>query len=273
MRRLKRSVKNLFVQAGFLPVLDRLLYLRAKWQNRAANRRFQQEDPAFRLPPDYYLYETYKLNYREYRDDGLETAREMLDWSARHGCRHTHILEWGCGVGRIIRHLPRLSKPGTGITGVDINPAMIGWNSTNLPGIAFHTIDYNPPTPFADGSFDLIYALSVFTHIEREHQHAWLQEMHRLLQPGGLFLFTTHGHLFVDQLSPEEQDELNRTGCYTISYRQRGHRMMTTYHEPTRLRSEAERFFTILEYYDGAMHPNKAGGQDLWIVQKKPGAA
>ncbi len=273
MRRLKRFVKNLFVQAGFLPVLDRLLYLRSKWSYGPDNRRFKQEHPDFPLPPDYYLYETYKLNYREYREDGLQTAREMLEWSARYGCPQQQILEWGCGVGRIIRHMPRLLQPQAAVTGVDINPAMIEWNKSNLPGITFYTIEYNPPTPLPAASFDLIYALSVFTHIEDGQQEGWLQEMHRLLKDDGLFLFTTHGQQFFEQLNRDEQQTLNQSGSYTIGYRERGHRMMTTYNLPAAFRRKAEAYFTILEFHDGAANSNKAGGQDLWIVQKKAAGA
>ena len=33
-----------------------------------------------------------------------------------------------------------------------------------------------PPLPFADGAFDLVIVISVFTHLPRDSQDAWLAE-------------------------------------------------------------------------------------------------
>ncbi len=43
-----------------------------------------------------------------------------------------------------------------------------------------------------DGSFDLIWAVSVFTHLA-ETWSAWLLELHRVLKPGGILLATFMG--------------------------------------------------------------------------------
>jgi hypothetical protein len=41
--------------------------------------------------------------------------------------------------------------------------------------------------------FDLVLARSVFTHLTREAQDAWLTEIKRIITPGALFLASTHG--------------------------------------------------------------------------------
>jgi SAM-dependent methyltransferase len=46
-----------------------------------------------------------------------------------------------------------------------------------------------PPLPRPDRFFDLVYALSVFTHVS-DHWAEWLLELHRVLAPGGLLLAT-----------------------------------------------------------------------------------
>jgi len=64
-------------------------------------------------------------------------------------------------------------------------------------GLNFAVIDAVPPLPFPDGTFDLIYAISVFTHITT-HWAGWLLELHGLLRPEGVFIATFHGRSDVD---------------------------------------------------------------------------
>ena len=49
-----------------------------------------------------------------------------------------------------------------------------------------------PPSQFADASFDIACAVSVFTHFDESTQNAWLAELHRLIRPGGLLVASTH---------------------------------------------------------------------------------
>jgi SAM-dependent methyltransferase len=50
-----------------------------------------------------------------------------------------------------------------------------------------------PPTPLGDGAFDLIFAVSVFTHLDETMQFALLGEMRRLLRPGGVLVASVQG--------------------------------------------------------------------------------
>jgi hypothetical protein len=45
---------------------------------------------------------------------------------------------------------------------------------------------------------------------------------------------------------------------------------MSTYNSQEALTKILEKYFKILEFYDGEIHPTKTGGQDLWIVKKLP---
>jgi SAM-dependent methyltransferase len=63
-----------------------------------------------------------------------------------------------------------------------------------LSGVEFHRNSLNPPLRFAeDDSFDLAFASSVFTHIPLRGQAAWIDEIHRILRPGGFFACTVLG--------------------------------------------------------------------------------
>ena len=70
-----------------------------------------------------------------------------------------------------------------------------------VPVCVFAPNDAHPPLPFPDESFDLIYATSVFTHLDERLQFEWLSELQRVSQPGGIVLLTTHGERYRDHRS------------------------------------------------------------------------
>jgi SAM-dependent methyltransferase len=77
------------------------------------------------------------------------------------------------------------------ISGVDIDRPAVRWARRHL-GPGFQAIEPRPPLPFADAAFDVVYAVSVFTHLDEEKQLDWLLEAHRVLRPGGLLIASTH---------------------------------------------------------------------------------
>lgn len=106
-------------------------------------------------------------------------------------------LDFGSGCGRVARHLigpaaKTAAGPGAiEYTGVDVDRRQIDWAARHLPG-RFEVIPAAPPTALVAGSFDVIFTISVFTHLDEAMQEAWLAELARLLRPGGLLLATTH---------------------------------------------------------------------------------
>jgi SAM-dependent methyltransferase len=89
---------------------------------------------------------------------------------------------------------------------VDVNADLLRWPGEHYaqPGLTFTHIDaansvYNPHgstpaaqarLPFADGSFDVIVAFSLFTHLLRDAAERYLNEISRLLRPDGRLLAT-----------------------------------------------------------------------------------
>lgn len=105
------------------------------------------------------------------------------------------VLDWGVGCGRVARHLaPAL---GERFHGCDIDADNVAWCAGNLPG-AYAASRLAPSLPYADNSFDLVYGVSVFTHLRAEWELKWLQELHRVLRPGGTLLVTVHGQTAID---------------------------------------------------------------------------
>jgi 2-polyprenyl-3-methyl-5-hydroxy-6-metoxy-1,4-benzoquinol methylase len=100
------------------------------------------------------------------------------------------VLDWGCGCGRIARHV-RGTFPQASYHGLDIDAQAIEWCRTHLAEIGrFDRCPEIPPTPCADAGYDLILALSVFTHLRLDAEKQWLKELARLARPGALLFLT-----------------------------------------------------------------------------------
>jgi SAM-dependent methyltransferase len=110
----------------------------------------------------------------------------------------THLLDWGCGCGRLLRRF-REVLPNAEVVGADTDAEAIAWLDAHLPGVRAVHIDPLPPLPFGDASFDLIVGFSVFTHLDETYQDAWLSELRRVTRPGGQLLLTVHGPGMVEQ--------------------------------------------------------------------------
>jgi SAM-dependent methyltransferase len=126
------------------------------------------------------------------------------------------VLDFGCGAAKTIRLLRGIQ--GLRLVGSDVNPAQIAWAREHVPGVDFHVNGLEPPLEFAeDGVFDLVTAASVFTHVPLHLQTPWLEEIERVLVPGGYFLCTVAGRYHIEaQLSPGLRDELVRVGHVTL---------------------------------------------------------
>lgn len=266
---MKSYLKYLFYRLKLAPLLHQFSFWLARLRNKKQNGSYRQEHSELVIPPDHFIYETYQLDYRKFITDGAAAAKEIIDWTTPYlPPTDLRILDWGCGAGRIIRHLPDII-PTAQLFGADANEEMIRWNKAHYPEITFTTIHSFPPTPYAPDYFDLVYGFSVLTHIDASAQEAWIEELHRILRSGGVLLLTTHGTNYTQQLRSSEKRQLLANGIYTRPYPQQGHRMMTSWHQPLLFRQLLALYFEVREMYEGKEHPQKAGGHDLWILQKK----
>lgn len=99
------------------------------------------------------------------------------------------ILEFGVGCGRVARHF--LAAGAENFIGTDVDAELIDWCTTNLPGtdtVQFFTNGYEPPIPVTASSQDLVYAISVFTHMDEQNQKSWANELGRIVRPDGRLL-------------------------------------------------------------------------------------
>jgi SAM-dependent methyltransferase len=100
------------------------------------------------------------------------------------------ILDFGCGWGRVTRFLLR-DVEAAKVWGVDHYDKSIEICKQTNRWQNFLQIKPFPPTAFANSTFDLIFAYSVFSHLSEAAQRAWVEEFARLLRPGGVLIATT----------------------------------------------------------------------------------
>jgi 2-polyprenyl-3-methyl-5-hydroxy-6-metoxy-1,4-benzoquinol methylase len=266
---MRRLIKNFFRYCNLLSLFDLLHFCLDFIRHAPRNLQFKWRHPEIHTPPLRFLHETYRCDLQQYWEDGLSTATEIIE-TVKPLLRESegwHVLDWGCGVGRITRHLRTMPEISS-LTGADINPGMIAWNRTHFPDIQFETLPPEPAANLQGDSFHLVIGISVLTHIPCEKEPRWLEEILRLLKPGGIFIFTTHGESFCRILSPMERTSFESKGCVTQSFEKDGHRMMTTIHHPEILKKRLQQTFELLAFKDGRSEPEAAGGQDLWIIRK-----
>lgn len=135
----------------------------------------------------------------------------------------SHVLDIGCGIGRMAVPLTQYLDPGKGgYCGIDPVPSGIAWCehavTSVYPNFTFQHLDiahdlYNPngaisgrslKLPFADGRFDFVIMTSVVTHLPPEEVIVYVREVTRLLKPGG--------RLFMTAFVVDSAAEKNETG-------------------------------------------------------------
>lgn len=134
----------------------------------------------------------YGATPEEYLATGTRDVNRMAE--VLKGCGHTlaanaTMLDFGCGGGRMLRHLSTVAPEGT-FWGCDTESRAIAWAQAYLdPRYRLFTNLREPHLPFAAGSLDLVYAGSVFSHLH-DMAEFWLLELRRIVRPGGTLYLT-----------------------------------------------------------------------------------
>ncbi|AUC15317.1 hypothetical protein BTO06_09260 [Tenacibaculum sp. SZ-18] len=122
----KIVVKRFLAHFNLLPLVEQLNFYRQKFKNKESNKAFKKNNPDVKLPPDFYIYETFQLNYEKFYTNGIPTAEWLVDHvSEFKKLENSRILDWGCGTGRILRHLPIIAGNTNEYFGCDYNPKYV----------------------------------------------------------------------------------------------------------------------------------------------------
>ena len=194
--------------------------------------------------------------------DPRDLATDFLDFG--------DILDWGCGCGRVTVHYLGL-RQSPEVFGCDIDSEAITWCQQELrPGV-FVPINPWPPTPYESSSFDLVIGYSIFTHLTQETQAAWLEEMRRIIRPGGLFLASTHGDFTASFSNSPSLAGLSQSGIVDGELDPRldgvapeGY-YRTVYQTRSYTTREWSKYFEVLEYIERGV----GNYQDLIVMRRR----
>ena len=133
-------------------------------------------------------------NARRVALSGYSDYRRMRLIAEHYGVElaSANVLDWGCGHGRVVRHFAREHAVAQA-WGIDIDAENVGWLRDNVPGVQTAVAPLLPPSDLPSAHFDLIYAISVMTHLTHEAQVAWLGELKRIAKPGAIIALTFAG--------------------------------------------------------------------------------
>lgn len=146
-------------------------------------------------------------NDEVYLSCGQESRQSLQSIMDDHGVRiepGDACMDWGCTTGRVLRWFAGEAEHAE-FWGLDQDERSIAWAKQNLsPPFKFCTCTAYPHLPFEDGTFKLIYGLSVFTHLEN-CVDLWLMEMRRVLKKGGCAVFSIHDESTVRDFMERER--------------------------------------------------------------------
>lgn len=232
--------------------------------------------PELRLPPPILRYRVHRaFDAESYLQNGKDITRCLIDALNAHGVnlKDLTVLDFACGPGRVISEFSGSSES-CSLHGSDIDAEAIAWATQNLSSLARFSINTtSAPTNYPAGMFDVIYSVSLFTHLDAAAQDEWLAEMQRLLKPGGVLLATIHGRFTTDSCTAAEIACLQRDGIVYRTDRKGRFKVdglpdfyQTTFHTTDYVRRHWGRYFSVVEHIEGGLN----GHQDIVVMRKPP---
>ena len=153
------------------------------------------------------LFDQYRTSYNRTVDDSISFSglkhdfflqakvQPLADLIVRRGIARgdgtVRALDVGCGIGALHPYVRPLFSS---LSGCDISAESIARAREENPGVAYAAYS-GASLPYADGTFDLAFAVCVAHHVPPEHWPDFFNEMRRVVRPGGAVAVIEHNPL------------------------------------------------------------------------------
>jgi len=246
---------------GYLLLRAKALRLRLdEWMNGSNGDTLPLPPPLLRFRVHGHLESD---SYLQVGQTCAENIKDLLGLIGKDLNSFSHILDFGCGSGRVLRYF--YDRPAScQLYGTDIDRQAISWCKKHLDFASWNTNNSLPPTAYADHTFDFIFAISVFTHLDEEMQFAWLNELKRISKPNGILILTVHGDTARSHTSEKEKEMVSEQGLlYTVGqtgiFKADGlpDFYQLTHHSRAYVEDRWSKFFKILGYVEAGINAHQ----------------
>jgi SAM-dependent methyltransferase len=265
--RLKKVLKKLNLYERISCWRHMLLQAKPSYVAKQFRYRLRGAPDGYPVPPALLVFRIIARGWAEqYYTMGRDAASEIverLESNAIDPGGFANILDFGCGCGRLIRHFKHSTD--AKLFGADYDRDLIRWCRRKLPFGEFITNDLEPPLAFEDGQFDFVYMISVFTHLSGELQRRWMIELRRVIQPGGILYFTTHGRPFFEFLSEDQKKRFENGEVVTIEKGEEGSNHYGSFESLDFVRGNLMEGFDLAAFSEG----KERLVQDSYILRRR----
>ena len=143
------------------------------------------------IAPGDEMYRENEAHYFDVGESALHCIETALSAARRPKASITKILDLPCGYGRVMRFLQK-EFPNAKLTACDLNQDGIDFCEKKFGARPVVSQVDAQNIPLYE-EFDLIWCGSLLTHLSKENCASFIQLFQRLLRPGGVVVFTTHG--------------------------------------------------------------------------------
>jgi SAM-dependent methyltransferase len=203
----------------------------------------------------------------EFLRSGRATSEAIQRLLNKHGLKieqFESVLDFGCGVGRVIRHWHKAQGPQW--HGTDYNPDLINWCRNNLKFAEFRINELSGQLPYDAESFDFIYVFSVFTHLNEPLQFFWINELSRVLKPGGFLYFTTHGEYYLSELNQQEREQFFAGNLVIREDQRSGENICAVFHPVSYVQEKLAQDLIVVDSVPGGDQSDSL--HDVHLVRK-----